>query len=141
MDRRRAEAINQLRILQSERERNKFNHEEVRQDMTKKLSVGKDIQHEVQYILEQIQKLTTEIEHLERNELEESRHKHDVALLIERLILERNDLQGKLEQLRFTYDNCVAEINREHAQMRAHNSHHTKLLVSKSLFTLLECML
>ena len=61
-------------------------------------------------------------------------------MVIERLMAERDDLQSKLENLNRTYDNCVFEISRERQQMTNHNAHHTKLLVSKVLFQLLESM-
>lgn len=139
-DRRRTEAIQQLRILQAERERNVNNGDELKSDFSRKINLTKELENDCYIVKEQIQKITLELNRLEKQALDNNRHKHDVQLLIDRLIAERNDLQGKLEQLQRTYDNCVMEVSRERAQMEAHNRHHTKLLVAKSVFMLLEAM-
>lgn len=39
----------------------------------------------------------------------------DIRRITDKLVLERDELQSKLERLNRTYDNCVAEISRERA--------------------------
>ena len=91
------------------------NSDELKSDFSRKIALCKELETECHYVKEHIQKITAELTGLERKHLDENRHKHDVQLLIDRLIVERNDLQGKLEQLQRTYDNCVMEVSRERA--------------------------
>lgn len=101
--------------MQDERDREVSNADDLKHDYSKKMAVAQDLEREKQSTVHQIQKLDEEIGLLSRQQLEDSKHSHDLNLLIERLILEREDLQNKLEQLQRTYDNCVVEVSRERA--------------------------
>ena len=71
---------------------------------------------------------------MERQNHVENHSIHDIHLIIERLVRERDELMNKLQHLNLTYDQTVAEISRERAQLESHNKRHTQLLTSKVIF-------
>ena len=89
---------------------------------------------------ERIQDLNDQIAKLQRQENEDSHTLHDLDLVIVRLNRERDELMGKLDSLNRNYDNTVAEISRERAQLESHNKRHSQLLTSKALGNLLSSM-
>ena len=64
----------------------------------------------------------------------------DVRHVADKIGVERDDLHDKLQNLSRSYENCVSEIQREHDQMKGHNTHHNKLIVGKVIFGTLEKM-
>ena len=136
----RTDAIQKLRQLQGERDRKTHMVDELKDDLSKKLSLVKQLEQEQYHAQEKLAELEHQIQGLSREALQDNAQIDDINRVIARLTDERDDLQRKLEQLNRTYDNCVVEISRERAQMEGHNRHHNKLLVAKVTFSLLEHM-
>jgi chromosome segregation ATPase len=104
------------------------------------MGMVKALESEIFHAHDRIFKIQEQIESLKRQDANDQAHCHDIQVCLDRLRIERDDLMRKMQHLNRTYDNCVTEITRERQQMHLHNKHHSKLLVAKSLFQVLEVM-
>jgi len=136
----RTEAIQKLRMLQAERDRRAHMVDELKDDLAKKMALCKQLDQEQCHAHNRIHKLEEQISVLNRAAIADEGQIEDIRRITDKLVLERDELQNKLERMNRTYDNCVEEIARERAQMDGHNRHHNKLLVTKVTFCLLEQM-
>ena len=55
------------------------------------------------------------------DEMADSQEKEDLKRIINELLIERNDLLSKLDNLTRRYDDCVREISQDREEMESHN--------------------
>lgn len=83
-------------MLQAERERRVANCEEISEGLVKKLSVMKDLEREINMSKVKIDDIMRQLPALERQNHAENHSIHEIHLIIERLVRERDELMSKL---------------------------------------------
>lgn len=97
-----------------------------------------DIQRDKQMTQQKLNNVNNELERLNRDNLQFSKENIDMETHVARLQSERRDLIMHIEQLTQEFDFCVQDLTRERRDMDESNDWHTKLIVSKIIFSTLE---
>ena len=81
--------------------------DELKDNMGQKMSLCKQLEQELHHATSQAASLEDQISGLSRTCMQDNSQIQDISRLNEKLMVERDDLQTKLEQLNRTYDTCV----------------------------------
>lgn len=132
------DTLARLRLAQAERERCAANGESLKSELIQKRNLVENLERDRAAATEQLARVTLELDDLSRHEHTENHAIRDLQLSVDRLAMERDDLQARLEHMSREYDTTVFDVTRDRDHLIGRSIGHQKLLVAKNSFMLLE---